>query len=274
MRVIRHGSQCNNSCIFCTRAGVEYETLPSDNPLTENAAYRATQKPFSDSGVDVSIGDVGGAFAVVAGFAVDAMVSGNGVVVVVGREPTLCVGLPDVVANAVRSGANCVVLRSNARRLAYSAYVAHLVSAGLTGVCVGLHGSTAPMHDCHTNVDGSFSQTVRGVRNAVKQGLRVAICCIVTRSNYRHVGEIVRLAGALGVSTVFFKQPSESLRFSDCRHRVFAHAELVVPYLDGALECAHRVGVALRVDSRLTSVSNPAISSASAPAQRQRSGCD
>ena len=85
-------------------------------------------------------------------------------------EPTLHPELPNFVRMARDAGHRCVSIMTNGRRLGYAPYVETLARAGLNRVYVSIHGPTAAVHDSLTRSPGSFSQTLRGIENAVSIG--------------------------------------------------------------------------------------------------------
>ncbi len=91
-----------------------------------------------------------------------------------------------------------VTLATSAERLGPGA-LEQLARASARGLEVAVYGSTAPIHDFHTGMPGSFRRTLLGVRAARAAGLEVVVTSILTRSNYRHVAELVRLCSAVGV---------------------------------------------------------------------------
>ncbi len=224
MRTLQLGPRCNNACIFCANAADPAALEPSEKELAN---------------------------ALDALDALDA-IAPTDVLVLVGGEPTLRSDLPALVRRAKQHGVTRIVLRTNARRLAYASYAAELAAAGVDGLDVGLHGSSAAMHDYHTNVSGSFAQTVRGVSHAVKAGMRVAVTCVVTRSNFRHLAEVVQRGETLGVAVVQFRSPDLTGRAAMARERIVAHPELVVAHLRRAREQGRRLGVAVMIDPALT----------------------
>lgn len=116
----------------------------------------------------------------------------------VGGEPTLFDEL-SVWATRVRErGAWSILVQTNARRLAVKGYAHSLIASGIDVLDVSLHGASEAMHDYHTNTPGSFRQTVAGLRRARAAGLTFGITAVVTRSNYRHLSEIVHVAHTLG----------------------------------------------------------------------------
>lgn len=211
MQVIRLGSRCNNACVFCAAAAERErdEAEPSLESLLELIE------------------------------AIDAQV-----VAFVGGEPTLYDDLPSLVQAVKRQGSR-VVVQTNARRLAYPSYASVLADAGVDALDVSLHGYTPAMHDYHTSVEGSFRQTLRGASQGVATGMHLVMSCVVTRSNFRNLAEIVGVAQAAGAKSIRFQAPRLSGRALSLRDRVVAHSELVMPYLRKAVAFGrrHRVDV-------------------------------
>src|SRR5262245_8508013 len=141
MRLVAFGYRCNNACIFCAQGALrDGEVAP-----VEAAAVERTLASLGDG---ESVAFVGG-------------------------EPTLDDRLLPWVAAAVRRGASLIIVQTNGRRLAYPAYARALAEAasvepprGALRLDVSLHGSTEAMHDYHTQVSGSFRQTLTGITNA------------------------------------------------------------------------------------------------------------
>jgi MoaA/NifB/PqqE/SkfB family radical SAM enzyme len=170
------------------------------------------------------------------------------VVALVGGEPTLLADLFDLVTLARSSGARGVVVQTNGRRLAYAAYAAGLQQAGATAVDVSLPGATAAMHEFHTNVEGSFAQTVRGLGVARAAGLVVGVTIVATRSNYRHLAEIVRLGvgqGARFVHVAVARAPRGALASALTPAR-----DLLQPHLVEAARVALSLGARVLVEGR------------------------
>ncbi len=210
MRIVPLGWRCNNACIFCAAAEERLEAHPEPSP--EERTRLAAQAVHGET------------------------------VAFVGGDPTLYDALPDLVASVRERGVR-VVVQTNARRLAYPAYARFLADAGVAALDVSLHGSTDAMHDYHTQVPGSFGQTARGVSNAVAAGIRVVLSCVVTRSNYRNLVEIVQVAKAVGANAVRFQAPRLAGRGLAARDRILPHPELVTPYLRGARTAGRKIGV-------------------------------
>ncbi len=217
MLAVPLGFACNNACVFCAQGDLRAaQDAPAADPLA----------------------------------AIGALEPGDAVALV-GGEPTLWDRLPEWIRAAHDRGAARVVVQTNARRLSYPSYAAALRAASprLT-LDASLHGSTAPMHDYHTSTPGSFGQTVKGLANARVAGIPFAVTTVVTRSNFRHLSEIVRLAGALGARAVELSIAAPYGAAARARDRVIPAPELVAPHLARALAEASSMGLAWRAGGR------------------------
>jgi len=217
MLVVHLGYACNNACVFCAQGQLRAGRAA---PAEEPSARVAELTPGS-------------------------------AVAFVGGEPTLDERLPDWIRVADERGAPRIIVQTNGRRLAYRSYAALLRGASpRLRLDVSLHGSTAPMHDYHTSAAGSFAQTVTGTRHAREVGLPFAITTVITRSNFRHLTEIVRLAGALGARAVRLLPAARHGSAARAADRVIPALELVAPHLARAVAEARAMGLALRVGDR------------------------
>lgn len=215
MRVAALSFACNNACVFCAQG-----------KLREKAA---------SSSADAAVKQV-----------IESLVVGE-TVALVGGEPTLLDELPSLVRALDGAGAGRILVQTNGRRLAYRSYARGLreASARLT-LEVSIAGSTEAMHDYHTGAEGSFKQTVVGLRNARAERIGVSVSCVVTRSNFRHLTEIVRLCHAVGAKAVRFVPAQPVGTALALRGRVVPAPEMVAPYLALALNEANKLGMVAR----------------------------
>lgn len=209
MRLIRLGYSCNNACLFCAQGNLR-ATAPSSNDREVRAAL---------AGADGEI------------------------VAFVGGEPTLFDSLIPGVRWAREAGARSVLVQTNGRRLAYRRYALTLADAGVDALDISLHGPNAVVHDYHTAVAGSFSQTLTGMAHARDAGIAVGTTTVITRSNFRHLSEIVRIAHAQGVRAVHFTYAAPEGRALLYRDRLIPERELATPHLLAALSLARRLGL-------------------------------
>lgn len=215
MRVILLGFACNNACVFCAQGD-----LRAARPAApEDEVHRAVEA--------IQPGDA---------------------VAFAGGEPTIFPGLPAWIRAADARGAAPILVQTNGRRLAYRAFAHALREASpRLRLDVSLHGSTAVMHDWHTGTEGSFAQTVQGLRNARAERLPAGVTVVVTRSNYRHLSEIVRVAHASGAAAVHFAAVEPAGRGRRSQALLVPSAEMVAPHLQRAAAEAARLGLRVQV---------------------------
>jgi|HubBroStandDraft_6_1064221.scaffolds.fasta_scaffold85656_4 MoaA/NifB/PqqE/SkfB family radical SAM enzyme len=218
MRAILLGMRCNNACVFCAQGDGDARAPAEVDPAGAIAAVEPGES-----------------------------------VAFQGGEPTIFAGLAAWIRAADARGAARIVVQTNGRRLAYRAYARALGEASERLVLdVSLHGSTAPMHEYHTGVPGSFAQTVQGLRNARAEGIRAGVTTVVTRSSFRHLAEIVRVAHAAGALAIHFAPAEPSGRAATNRPRIVPEAEMVLPHLQRAVAEAQRLGLGVQVGDRAT----------------------
>jgi hypothetical protein len=165
----------------------------------------------------------------------------------VGGEPTLCEHLADWIRSAKRLGAASVLVQTNGRRLAYARYAHELAQAGADTVDVSLHGPRPEIHDYHTCVPGSWSQTIRGIATATKAGIAVGVTAVVTRSSYRHLAELAMVVGRLRVAALHVALAVPRGNAAALFRRVVARIEAVEPHLSATARVCERYDLGLVV---------------------------
>jgi MoaA/NifB/PqqE/SkfB family radical SAM enzyme len=216
------GFACDNACVFCAQGSMR-EHAPSPDVEAQIAAI--------EKGDDVF-------FA--------------------GGEPLIHPELVDWIGRAIDRGAARVVVQTNGRKLAGDDLIGKLAAAakGLLSLDVSLHGSTAAMHDYHTQIDGSFAATTAGLDVAKRAKIPFGVTIVVTRSNFRHLVELAELAAKLGAKAIHFAgaEPFGSALLNEAR--VVPAPELVIPHLARAASVAHKLGLGVVA----ASVAEPAAS--------------
>ena len=214
MRAITVGFACNNACVFCAQGELR-------------------------RGAERLDGDVA--------LALEAIGAGDAVAFL-GGEPTLFAELPAWIREADARGAARVVVQTNGRRLAYRAFTQALREASpRLALDVSLHGSSAPMHDWHTGTAGSFAQTFQGLRNARAERIPAGVTVVVTRSNFRHLAEIARVAHAAGAVAIHFAPVQPFGRALRDRARLAPATDMVLPHLQRAAAEARRLGLRAQI---------------------------
>ncbi|MBP48406.1 MAG: hypothetical protein CMH53_10755 [Myxococcales bacterium] len=145
--------------------------------------------------------------------------------------------LPHWIGLLRERGFRAVAVQTSAWVLAKPGVARQLKQAGLTHIMVPLLGSAAPAHDWLTETKGAFSRTLRGIRQARSEGLRVRVLAPVLRPTFRGLPDLVRRALAIGVSAFEFRMPTDTDRVAQGYH---PHPALAVPHVRAAIDLARR----------------------------------
>ena len=103
-------------------------------------------------------------------------------VVFTGGEPTLRDDLPELIGFAEGIG-QITGLNTNGRKLSDNKYMRSLTASGLDHVQITLESHRKKVHDSITKVDGSYDETLEGIRNAVESGIYVVSNTTMMREN-------------------------------------------------------------------------------------------
>lgn len=222
MRSISVGFSCNNACVFCAQGNLR-NTKPRVPAEEVERLIRQALTTHKES------------------------------LTFQGGEPTLCPELAAWVSLAKSLGAEWVVLQTNGRRLMYPDYAKELAGAGLDAADVSLHGASAAMQEYHTNIPGSFLQTLTGLEQARKAGIAVGVTVVVTRSNFRNLAEIVRLIHARGAQAVHFDIAAPYGKAAQDWPRVVPATEMVLGFLIEAVGLARQLALPIKIMQMSTS---------------------
>lgn len=118
-------------------------------------------------------------------------------VVVTGGEPTLRLNMFLHVMHrlAERFPRIETLLLSNGRSFASELLVKKLIEFCPQHLCVAipLHGDTAELHDRITRSEGSFRQTLLGLKHLMAEGIAIELRIVVTKWNCNHLTKIAEL---------------------------------------------------------------------------------
>lgn len=167
---VKVGFGCNNRCVFCAQGHKRQGC--AQVPFDELVRRMAEGRKRGDE------------------------------IVLTGGEPTLRGDIVALVRTAVRLGFSQIQIQTNGRMLAYEKLVDELVRAGVTEFSPALHGPTAQIHDGLTRAQGSFDQTVAGIKNVASRGIPLVTNSVVVRQNQHVLPELVQLLASLGVGQV------------------------------------------------------------------------
>lgn len=119
-----------------------------------------------------------------------------------GGEPTIHPRLFELLADIRKLRYPAVQIQTNGRRLKNLEFAESLREQGVELVVISLHGATASIQDHLTQAPGGFAETLDGIRNAKRVGIRVRTNTVLTRQNMAQLSDIVGLCASLGVDHV------------------------------------------------------------------------
>jgi len=74
------------------------------------------------------------------------------------------------------------------------------------GFLISLHGATQAVHEAFSGVPGSFERMVGNIGQAVEAGLPVTTSTVITKQNFRELGQIAEFAQSLGAHHAVFNR--------------------------------------------------------------------
>ncbi len=195
---IQLGHMCNNRCVFCV------------------------------SGQQTAVGGAGVAdMAPVLAELARARAQGHAKVTLLGGEPTLQPGFPDVVRRAVALGFEEIVVFTNGVRTAREGFLDEIraIGAGKLTWRISLQGATEASHERTTLKDGSFGRILRTLSALHARGERVTVNMCVVRSNYASVSAFPALLLPFGVTQLHL----DMVRPSDAGQRTEDDLRAMIP---------------------------------------------
>lgn len=158
--------RCQNDCIHCYSGG------PHESPELSTDQWRQVIDKLSEAGVFI--------------------------ITFTGGEPTLRGDLPELLIYAQQKGI-VTGLITNGRKLKDPAYVKLLEDAGLDFVQVTLESDKPEIHDAMTKSQGSWAETVEGIKNAAKSQIYVSTNTTLSKNNAQDFLSTVDFIKRLGV---------------------------------------------------------------------------
>lgn len=201
---VKVGFLCNNKCLFCVQG---------DKRLTfRQKSFQVIDKELACASKDCKA------------------------VVFTGGEPTLHKGFFALLDSARSRGFQSIQIQTNGRLFCYEDFCSESVKNGATEFSIALHGHTSAIHDALTCAPKSFSQTVQGIKNLKKMGLRVSTNTVITKKNFKYLPAIADLLVVLGVEQFQFAFPHILGRAAENINRVIVPKRRVIRYVKRALD--------------------------------------
>lgn len=95
-----------------------------------------------------------------------------------------------------------IELVTNGRMFSYEEFCKRLKDYKIKLIVLCLHGPNAEIHDATTQANGSFNQVVQAIKNMKKYGFNMLGQIILTKVNYKHLLDTVKLMVELGMTDI------------------------------------------------------------------------
>ena len=202
--------ECNNSCVMCT-------TLRKQD--NEKVNYQSPSKKELIKKID--------------------SLNNPQYIAFTGGEPTLRADLFEILEYTVKRFPKTeIALLTNGRMMAYPNYTKRLVATGVRKFIIPIHAHHKDLHDFISRSDGSFEQTLKGIKNLSKHDVDIEIRVIIHAINYVFLPQIAEL-----IKNGFDSVSRIVLLYFDAigsgflnRKRLFVPMTKVVPYLQEAVD--------------------------------------
>jgi radical SAM protein with 4Fe4S-binding SPASM domain len=122
-------------------------------------------------------------------------------VVFTGGEPTLRDDLPELISHAEKLG-QITGLNTNGRRLSNKGFIQQLVDAGLDHVQITVESHDPTIHNQMVSANNAWSQTIRGLENALDTPLYVMTNTTMLDENSQNIRQTLEFLAKVGVPTI------------------------------------------------------------------------
>lgn len=211
---IRLSRVCNNKCVFCLDAEAQDgSSIPF--PLIKQKLQEGAA-------------------------------SGVRRVVLSGGEPTLHEDFLTIVEAARAAGYSHIQVITNGRMFSYGGFLADAVKRGVDEITFTMQGHCKELHEAQTQIPGSFSQSIKGLLNAVKiPGLIISIDIVINQYNYKYLFEIINFFISCGIKEFDLLQVVPFGRAWQNKDRVLYDIPQALPYLCRAFDLSKKPGIHL-----------------------------
>jgi len=197
---IKTGFLCNNNCLFCVQA---------DNKCKGNRSIEDIKNNLDECKDRCQE------------------------VVLTGGEVTIRKDFLEIIKYARGIGYPGVQIQSNGRMFSSLGFCKKVIDAGATSFALALHGYSEEQHDGLTKAQGSFKQTVEGIRNLKSLGAYVLLNTVVVKQNYKDLEKIAKLLVSLDVDQF-------QLAFVHAMGNAWLNYDEVVPRMSDAAPYIHK----------------------------------
>jgi len=178
MRVfdLKVGYSCNNNCIHCV--------------IADHREMAIKKRGNQDRDTEEVLKEIN-----------DAKDRGCEIVTLTGGEPLIRKDIFEILEHIKKIGLD-VVIQTNGRKLSDISFVDRLATFDISGFCIALHSQKEKVHDEITQSNGSFAQTVEGIRNLRKYGKKIIGKVVLSKKNYPELKLLLEFFVELGVHDI------------------------------------------------------------------------
>lgn len=121
-----------------------------------------------------------------------------------GGEPTIRVDFPELVSYAKKLRFRYICVITNGIKLANKEYFRESVECGLNDILFSIEGHSSEIHDCLTQIPGSFEKINKAMQYTKEFGIRLRTNTTVTSLNYKYLPELAEYLARLQPDAVNF----------------------------------------------------------------------
>jgi MoaA/NifB/PqqE/SkfB family radical SAM enzyme len=170
------GSACNNNCFIC-------DTLQRKNRINK------TMDQIKEE--------------------ISKITSKSKKIIIAGGEPTIRRDIFKILSYAKRLGFEKIAIETNGRMFCYPDFCKKIIEAGANQFNIYLFGPNPEVHDSITRTNGSWKQTVEGIKNLLSMNQNVQINIGVNYRNHNHLFDIYSFLKEMGINSIQFILPRE-----------------------------------------------------------------
>lgn len=163
---------------------------------------------------------------------------------IIGGDPTIRKDFFEILSYAERQGLE-IYLETNGRTFSVNSFARKVFEiAPDLKIGMSFHSSNPNIHDTITQVRGSWKQSVSGIKNMKKYGVKhLRVNCVVSKLNYQNLPELTKFLATLGVNELCFYLMRLQGNALININKLFVKINDFLPYLFEALEIGERLGI-------------------------------
>jgi len=161
---------------------------------------------------------------------------GYRILVLSGGEPTIHPDFVKIISSAKLMGYEYVRVITNGRMFAYKKFLRKSIAAGLDEATISIHSHIPKVQDYLSDIEGSFEQTLNGIKNCINFNLDVKINIVVSKINLKTLKESLSFFNKLGIKRIGLLRIMPYGKAWKNKDNLFYNHNNNIKYLDEALE--------------------------------------